>query len=98
MNQQQKCFGEIYLGEKKSTDDFFILKNLEINCQMDTGEFKGLLYNMLSEEPSKNHRFDMTDENNDYTISNYVSQYLGITIGETWTCLTCHSKKTQIIK
>ena len=36
---------------------------------MDAGEFEGLLYNMLSEEPFANHRFDMTDENKNYTIS-----------------------------
>ena len=54
---------------------------------------------MLSEEPIANHRFDMTDLKDDYTISNYVSQYFGITIGEIWTCLTCHAtKKTQSIK
>ena len=65
---------------------------------MGAGEFERFLYNMLSEEPVKNHRFDMTDENKDYTIYNYVSQHFGITIGETWTCLTCHAKKTQGIK
>ena len=65
---------------------------------MDAGEFEGLLYNMLSEETFVNHIFYMTDENNDYTISDYVSQYFVITIGETWTCLTCHSRKTQSIK
>ena len=43
---------------------------------MDAGEFEGLLYNMLSEEPFANHRFDMTDENNDYTISEYFLRIL----------------------
>ena len=66
---------------------------------MDAGEFEGLLYNMLSEEPFKNHRFDMTDEKDDYTISDYVYQHFGILIGETWTCLTCYSKnKTKVLK
>ena len=60
---------------------------------MDEGEFEELLYNMLSEEPFKNHIFDMIDENNDYTISDDVSHNFGITIGETWTCLNCHEKK-----
>ena len=50
---------------------------------MDAGEFEGLLYHMLSEELIKNHRFDITDENNDYIISDYVSQHFGITLGET---------------
>ena len=47
---------------------------------------------MLSEETFADHRLDMTDENDDYTISNYVSQHFGITIVETMTCLTCHAK------
>ena len=59
---------------------------------MYAGEFQGLLYNMLSEEPFKNQRFDMTDEKDDYTISDYVSQHFGILIGETWTCLTCNGE------
>ena len=42
----QKQFGEIYLGEKKtiSTDMFFIVANIKINCQMDTSEFEGMIY------------------------------------------------------
>ena len=82
-----------YIEETNSTDLFFIFKNLRINCQMDAGEFQGLLYNMLSEEPFKNQKFDMTDKKDDYTISDYVSQHFGILIGETWTCLTCNAKK-----
>ena len=62
---------------------------------MYAGEFEGLLYNMLYEEPFANHRFDMTYENDDYIISDYVSHYFGITIGEIWTCLTCHAKKNS---
>ena len=95
----QKLFGEIYLGEKiVSTDLFFILAYIRINCQIDVSEFEGLLYNMLSKEPFANHRLDMTYEKDDYNISDYVSQYFGITIGETWTFMTCHARKTQIIK
>ena len=60
---------------------------------MDSGEFEELLYNMLSEEPLKNQLFDMTDENDDYTVSDYVSQHFGILIGETWTYLTCNTAK-----
>ena len=37
---------------------------------------------MLSEEPFKNHRFDMTDKKDDYTMYDYVSHYFGITIGK----------------
>ena len=47
---------------------------------MDASEFEGLLYNMFSEEPFANHRLDMTDEKDDYTISDYVSQHFEITI------------------
>ena len=39
----------------------------------------------------------MTDENEDYTISDYVSQHFGITIGETMTCLTCYDTKSPNI-
>ena len=90
LRELQKQFGEIYLGEKKtiSTDMFFILENITTNCQMDASEFEGLLYTMLSEEPFANHRLDMTDGNEEYTIYDYVSQNSAITIGETWTCLT----------
>ena len=48
---------------------------------------------MLSEEPFANHRLDMTDGNEEYTISDYVSQNFVIRIGETWTCLTCITPK-----
>ena len=61
----------MYLG-KKTTDAFFILENLRINCQMGAGKFKGLLYTMLSEELFKNQIFYMTDENDDYTISDFM--------------------------
>ena len=71
------------------------MKNIRINCQIDASEFEGLLYNILSEEPFANHRLDMIDEKDDYTISDYVSQHFGITIGETCTCLTCHVKKKK---
>ena len=64
---------------------------------MGAGEFEGLLYNMLSEEPFKNRRFDITDEKDDYAISDYVSQNFGIIIGETWTCITCHATNTPKI-
>ena len=51
-----------------------------INFQMDAGESEGLLHNMLSEEPFKNHSFDMTDENDDYTKYDYVFCHFGILI------------------
>ena len=90
LREIQKTFGEIYLGEKKiSTDMFSILANIATNYQMDVSEFEGMLYTMLYEEPFANHRLDMTDENEEYTISDYVSQNFAIAIGQTWTCLTC---------
>ena len=60
---------------------------------MDASEFEGLLYDILSEEPFNHQRFDMTDEKDDYTISDYFSQNFGILIGETWTYLTFHATK-----
>ena len=89
--------GYIYGGGIISTDELFILENIRINFHMDVGKFERLLYNMLSEEHLKNHRFDMTDEKDDYTISEYVSQHFDILMEETCTCLTCHSKN-KIIK
>ena len=47
---------------------------------MDAGEFEELLYNMLSEEPFKNHIFDMIDEKDYFTISDYLFQNSGILI------------------
>ena len=47
---------------------------------------------MLSEEPFANHILDMTDGNEESTISDYLYQNFPITIGETWTCLTCETK------
>ena len=52
-----------------------------MNCHIDASEFKGILYNMLSEDPFANHIFDMTVEKDDYTASDYVSQHFSITIG-----------------
>ena len=76
---------------------FFILANITTNCQMDASEFEGVLYNMLSEEPFANHILDMTNGNEEYTISDYVSHNFSITIGETWTCLTCKTPKSSKI-
>ena len=73
---------------------FFILENITTNFQMDASELEGLLYAMLSDKPFANHRLDMKDGNEEYTISDYVSQNFTITIGETWTCLTCHAIKS----
>ena len=72
---------------------FFILENITTNCQMDASEFEGMLYTMLSEEPFANHILDMTDGNEESKISDYVSQNFSITIGETWTCLTCETQR-----
>ena len=74
---------------------FFILANIRTNCQVDASEFQGMLYTMLSEEPFANHRLDMTNGNEEYTISDYVSQNFAIAIGETWTCLTCKTPKSS---
>ena len=39
----------------------------------------------------------MADEKDDYTIYDYVSKHFGITIGETWTSLTCQSIRLCLI-
>ena len=64
---------------------------------MNASEFEGLLYNMLSEEPFAKHILDMKYEKDNYTISDYVSQHFGITIGEKIICLTCHITKSPNI-
>ena len=91
----QKSFGEIYLGGKKtiSTDMFFIVTNITTNCQMDDSESEGVIYTMVSEEPIAHHILDMTDGNEESTISDYLSQNFSITIGETWRCLTCEKNR-----
>ena len=44
MKDLQKRFGEIYLGGKRnSTNDFFILENIWINCQMDASDLQRVL-------------------------------------------------------
>ena len=77
----QKTFGEIYLGGTKtiSTDMFFILANITANCQMDASEFEGMIYTILSEEPFAHHILNMTDGNEEITISDYLSQNFSIT-------------------
>ena len=99
LRELQKQFGEIYLGREKNiyTDMFFILANITTNCQMVASVFEWMLYTMLSEEPFVNHRLDMTDENEEYAISDYMSQNFAITIGETWTFLTCKIPKSPKI-
>ena len=95
----QKRFGEMYLGGKKniSTDMFFILEDITTNCQMDASEIEGMIYTMLSEEPFANHVPDMTGGNEESTIYDYLSQNFSITIGDTWTCLSCEIKKSPKI-
>ena len=60
---------------------------------MDAAEFEGLLYNILSEELFKNQRVRTTEEKDDYTISDYVSQHFGMLFGETTKCFSCHQNK-----
>ena len=89
----QKCFGDIYLGGEKtiSTDKFFTLANITTNFQMSASEFEGMIYTMLSEEPFANHILYMTDGNEESTIYDYLSQNFSITIGDTWTFMTCET-------
>ena len=39
----------------------------------------------------------MTDGNEESTISDYVSNNFAITIGDTWTCLTCETQRSPKI-
>ena len=71
---------------------FFIVANIKITCQMYASGFEGMIYNMLSEEPFTHHIIEDPDGNEEITISDYLSQNFSITIGETWTCLTCETK------
>ena len=52
---------------------------------------------MLSEEPFAHHILDMTDGNEESTIYDYLYQNLSITIEETWTYLTCETKRSPKI-
>ena len=70
------------------------MENIATNCLMDASEFEGVIYTLLSEEPFVNHVVDMTVGNEEYTISDYVSQDFAIKIGDTWTCLTCKTQKS----
>ena len=41
----------------------------------------------------------MTEEMDDYTLSDYVSQYFGMLIGETMICLIYHrNKRPKVLK
>ena len=48
---------------------------------MNASEFEGLLYIIFSEKPFKNQIFHMTEETDDYTISNYVNNNFGTLTG-----------------
>ena len=50
---------------------FSIVANITTNFHMDASEFEGMIYNMLSEEPFAQHILDMTDGNEESTISDY---------------------------
>ena len=76
---------------------FFIVANITTTCQIDASEFEGMIYNMLSEEPFTHHILDDPDGNEVITISDYLSQNFSVTIGETWTCLTCQSSRSSKI-
>ena len=82
MKKFQKSLGSIYLGGKKSfpSDDFFIIISKGIYCHMYAAEFKGLLYNTLSENPFKSQRINIKKSEYDSTISDFISQRLGMLI------------------
>ena len=47
---------------------------------MYAAEFKGLLYNTLSENPFKSQRINIKKSEYDSTISDFISQRLGMLI------------------
>ena len=60
---------------------------------MEESELGGSLYTIMSEGPLNNQRTHTTEEKYDYTISDYVSQNVGMIIGETMKCLSCYQNK-----
>ena len=50
---------------------FFIVANITTNFHMDDSEFEGMIYTMLSEEPFAHQILDMTDGNEESTITDY---------------------------
>ena len=101
VKELQDKIGEIYFWGKKTiaTGVLFIIANIRIDCQIYTAEFEGLLYTILSEYPFKNQRIHMTEENDYYTISAYVSHNFVMLIGETMTCLPCHqNNRPKVLK
>ena len=101
VKELQILFGEIYLVGKNTidTDLFLIIANIRMGFQMDVDCFEGLLYTILSEEPFNNHRFHMTEEMDDYTTNNCVSQHFSTLIRDTMACLTCHlNKRPKLLK
>ena len=66
---------------------------------MDVCEFEELLYTIFSEETFKIYIFHMTEETDDYTKSDSVSQYFGMIILETRTCLSYHQNNpSRVLK
>ena len=66
---------------------------------MNADEFEGSLYTILSEQPLDIQIIHITEGNDDYTISDHVSQHFGMLIGETMICLSYHqNKRLKILK
>ena len=57
---------------------------------MDAYESVDLLYTTLLEKRLKNQKLNIKDEKYDFTITDHVSLYFGVIIGETMTCISCH--------
>ena len=76
---------------------FFIVENITTTCQMDASEFKGMIYNMISEEPFTHHILKNSVGNEEITLSDYLSQNFSFTRRETWKCSTCESSRSPKI-
>ena len=60
---------------------------------MDAYESVDLLYTTLLEKRLKNQKLNIKDEKYDFTITDNVSLYFGVLIGETMTLISFHQKK-----
>ena len=82
VKELQKGFSEMYLSGKKKIIyvDIFIVTNKRIYFQMDASEIEGLLYTTLSENPFKNHKINIKNTEDDWTVSDYISQNFGTRI------------------
>ena len=64
---------------------------------MNAPEIEGLLYTTLLENPFKNQKHNIKNSEDDWTVSDYLSQNFGMKIGVTMKCLSFHQNKSPKI-